>query len=182
MLPRHAGTIVLLAGAMALAGCSREPDEKKWPVDEGPGFNGDVPDDGIEQLAAADANRMAAQEAEKARKGSGVRLVLLEPSSDMLLAALEGVLHTEGPCLYIVGDNKREGRSLPAFHIPDIRWDPGTQTLRVGSVVYSNGQRVVLGGGYPPTLNGLKRVQRRDPSCDASQLFVTGSIEAAKGR
>lgn len=100
----------------------------------------------------------------------------------MDMAALEGFLHAEGPCLYIVGTDERPIRTLPAFHVPDIRWDPGTQTLRVGRRVYSNGQRVVLGGGYPPAPERLEWVQRPDPSCDASDLFVTGSIEAAKDR
>ena len=109
----------------------------------------------------------------------GVRLALLEPSRVMDMAALEGFLHVEGPCLYIVGIDNRRSRTLPAFHIADIRWDAGTEMLRVGSKAYSNGQRVLLGGGHPTTGEGLKWVQRPDPSCDASDLFVAGSIEAA---
>lgn len=100
----------------------------------------------------------------------------------MFLAALEGFLHAEGPCLYIVGTDKTRSRTLPAFHMADVRWDPATETLRVGSTAYSNGQRVVLGGGHPTVRDGLEWVQRPDPSCDASDLFVAGSIEAAKGQ
>jgi hypothetical protein len=98
----------------------------------------------------------------------------------MFMAALEGFLQAEGPCLYVVGIDKRRNRSLPAFHIRDVRWDPGTQTLRVRDKVLANGQRVVLGGGHPPTHDGLQWVQRPDSSCDASDLFVTGSIDPAK--
>jgi hypothetical protein len=46
--------------------------------------------------------------------------------------------------------------------------------------VFASGERVVLGGGHPPTRGGLRWVQRPDPSCDASDLFVAGSIEAAQ--
>jgi hypothetical protein len=97
----------------------------------------------------------------------------------MLMAALEGHLHAEGPCLYIVGNDKAKSRTLPAFHIAAIRWDQDTRTLRVRDSVFALGQRVVLTGGEAANLSGLPWVQRPDPSCDSSDLFMTGWIEPA---
>jgi hypothetical protein len=116
----------------------------------------------------------------EAASPTGVRLALLQPSGDMLMAALEGVLHAEGPCLYIVGDDKARSRTLPAFHIAGISWDEATRTLRAHGKTFALGQRVVLGGGETPNPAALAWVQRPDPSCDSSDLFMTGSIDAAK--
>lgn len=121
----------------------------------------------------------AASSAEPASAG-GVRLALLQPSGDTDLAALEGFLHSDGPCLYVVGEDKRKSRTLPAFSLSGVRWDEATRTLRVGNAAYSQGQRVVLGGGEPANPAALNWVQRPDPSCDASDLFVVGTIDAAK--
>lgn len=121
----------------------------------------------------------AASSGEPAAAG-GVRLALLQPSADTDMAALEGFLHSEGPCLYIVGNDKSRGRTLPAFSLVGVRWDAGTQTLRVGDAIFAQGQRVVLGGGKPANPGALKWVQRPDSSCDASDLFVVGTIDPAK--
>lgn len=111
---------------------------------------------------------------------TGVSLALLRPSNDMLLAALEGVLQVEGRCLYIAGDDHRRSRTLPAFHIADISWDEPTRTLRVRGKTFALGQRVVLGGGEPANPATLDWVQRPDPSCDSSDLFMAGTIDPAK--
>ncbi len=107
----------------------------------------------------------------------GVRLALLQPSADTDMAALEGFLHSEGPCLYIVGDDKAKNRTLPAFALAGVRWDAGTQTLRVDDKVFAQGQRIVLGGGEPANPAALNWVQRPDPGCDASDLFVVGTVD-----
>jgi hypothetical protein len=93
------------------------------------------------------------------------------------MAALEGYLHFEGACLYIVGNNKAEGRTLPAFSFSDVRWDPNSRTLLARGAAFADGQRVLLTGGAPPNLFGLRWVQRPDPTCDASELFVVGAID-----
>ncbi|HEX8481386.1 MAG TPA: hypothetical protein VF650_05755 [Allosphingosinicella sp.] len=111
---------------------------------------------------------------------AGVRLALLRPSDDMLMAALEGVLHAEGRCLYIVGDDKARSRTLPAFHIAEISWDEPTRTLRARGKTFALGERVVLGGGETPNPAALAWVQPPDPSCDSSDLFMTGTIDPAK--
>jgi hypothetical protein len=97
----------------------------------------------------------------------------------MDMAALEGFLHSEGPCLYIVGNDKTKNRTLPAFSLSGVRWDETTQTLRVGDAAFAQGQRVVLGGGEPANPAALNWVQRPDPACDASDLFVVGTIDPA---
>jgi hypothetical protein len=95
------------------------------------------------------------------------------------MAALEGFLHSEGPCLYIVGKDKTRGRTLPAFSLSGLRWDESTQTLQAGGTVFALGQKVLLGGGEPGNPAALNWLQRPDPSCDASDLFVAGTIEPA---
>lgn len=100
----------------------------------------------------------------------------------MLMAALEGVLHAEGRCLYIVGADKARSRTLPAFHIAGISWDEASRTLRVREKRFALGQRVVLGGGEAVNPAALDWVQRPDPSCDSSDLFMTGRIDPAKGQ
>lgn len=109
-----------------------------------------------------------------------MRLALLQPSGDTLMAALEGVLHAEGRCLYIVGDDPERNRTLPAFHIAGMRWDEASRTLRVRDKSFALGERVVLGGGHVPNHPALDWVQRPDPSCDASHLFMAGTIDPAK--
>ena len=128
------------------------------------------------------AVKVADERASSDKGGGGVRLALLEPSDDMFLAALEGILQAEGRCLYIVGRDKKRSRTLPAFHIAGIGWDSGARTLKVNGRVFAQGDRVLLTGGRPPTTAGFRWVQRPDPSCDASDIFVTGAIEPAKGR
>ena len=128
------------------------------------------------------AVKVADERASSDKGGGGVRLALLEPSDDMFLAALEGILHAEGECLYIVGTDKKRSRTLPAFHIADIGWDSGARTLKVNGRVFAQGDRVLLTGGRPPTTAGFRWVQRPDPSCDASDIFVTGAIEPARDR
>jgi hypothetical protein len=112
---------------------------------------------------------------------TGVRLALLQPGADTDLAALEGSLHAEGRCLYVVGNDTTRNRTLPAFAVEGVRWDSGTKTLRVRDLVFAQGQRIVLGGGEPANAGALAWVQRPDPSCDASDLFVVGTIDPAKG-
>lgn len=112
--------------------------------------------------------------------GAGVRLALLQPGNDMLMAALEGVLHADGRCLYIVGKDPKRNRTLPAFHIAGMRWDEATRTLRVRDKSFALGQRVVLGGGHVPNHPALDWVQPPDPSCDSSDLFMTGTIDPAE--
>jgi hypothetical protein len=111
----------------------------------------------------------------------GVRLALLQPSANTDLAALEGSLHAEGRCLYIVGSDKTKNRTLPAFALADVRWDERTQSLRVGNRNFAQDQRVVLGGGEPSNHSALKWLQRPDPSCDSSDLFVVGTIDPGNG-
>jgi hypothetical protein len=112
--------------------------------------------------------------------GTGVRLALLPPSGDTLMAALEGILHVEGRCLYIVGSDRKRNRTLPAFHIAGMSWDEPTRTLRVRDKRFAPGQRVVLGGGQVSNPAALDWVQRPDPSCDSSDLFMTGTIDPAR--
>lgn len=147
--------ILLLAAA-----CDRPPDESP-PSPEAP------------PKAKLDGDGTA---------GTGVRLALLEPSNDMFLASLEGVLHAEGRCLYVVGTDRKRSRTLPAFHIADMIWDSGTRTLKANGRVFAQGERVLLTGGSPPTTAGFRWVQRPDPSCDSSDIFVTGAIEPARDR
>lgn len=111
---------------------------------------------------------------------AGVRLALLEPSANMSMARLEGVLAREGSCLYVVRPQKGLGRSMPAFQIAAVEWDDQENALRVEGATFRMGQRVVLGGGFPPNPGALPWRQRPDPACDASNLFMAGSIEAAR--
>ena len=134
--------------------------------------------DGPQSAAATDTAPDASLKWDAAEQ-TGVRLALLEPSANMLMASLEGTLRVEGRCLYIVGTDGAKHRTLPAFHIDSIRWDAATRTLRTASAVIAEGQRVFLGGGEVPSRSTLKWVQPPDPSCDASNLFVTGTIEPA---
>ena len=112
----------------------------------------------------------------------GIRLALLQPSPDTDMAALEGVLHVEGPCLYIVGNDRIRSRTLPAFSFSDVRWDSGTQSLHARGAAFANGQRVLLTGSKPADPARLRWAQRPDPSCDASDLYVVGAIDPAPGR
>lgn len=107
-----------------------------------------------------------------------VRLALLRPSADTDMAALEGVLTVDGPCLYITGPGGLGSRTMPAFSLSNVRWDGATQSLVIGSRRIASGHRVRLTGGSPPTLDGLDWVQQPPPSCDKSDLFMTGAIEA----
>jgi hypothetical protein len=116
----------------------------------------------------------------EAASQTGVRLALLRPSGDTLMAALEGVLHAEGRCLYVIGDDKARSRTLPAFHIAGMSWDEPTRTLRARGKSFALGQRVVLGGGEAADSAALDWVQRPDPTCDSSDLFMTGTIEHTK--
>ena len=111
-----------------------------------------------------------------------MRLALLAPSANMHLASLEGVLATEGRCLYVVPIERELSRSQPAFQMAGVSWDARTQTLRAAGATFRAGQRVVLGGGYPPNPDALAWRQGPDPSCDASNLFVVGSIESSSAQ
>lgn len=130
--------------------------------------------------AACDRPEEGSPSEPEAASSTGVKLALLQPSDDMLMAALEGVLHAEGRCLYVVGDDKPRSRTLPAFHIAGISWDEPSRTLRVRGKTFALGERVVLGGGETPDPAALDWVQRPDPSCDSSDLFMTGTIDPAK--
>ncbi|HEX8512974.1 MAG TPA: hypothetical protein VF688_07685 [Allosphingosinicella sp.] len=130
--------------------------------------------------AACDRPQEQAAPRPEAASQTGVRPALLRPSGDTLMAALEGVLHAEGRCLYVVGDDKARSRTLPAFHIAGMNWDEPTRTLRVRGRTFALGQRVVLGGGEAADPAALDWVQRPDPTCDSSDLFMTGTIEPAK--
>jgi hypothetical protein len=110
----------------------------------------------------------------------GVRLALLEPGGDTDLARLEGILSVDGRCLYIAGNDKTKNRTLPAFALAGVRWDSGTRTLRAGDKVFAQGQRIVLGGGEPANPAALNWLQRPDPSCDASDLFVVGTVDSGE--
>jgi hypothetical protein len=108
-------------------------------------------------------------------------LALLHASADTDLAALEGVLHVEGRCLYIVGNDKTKNKTLPAFALEGVRWDSRTKTLQVRDTAFAPGERIILGGGEPANPASLSWVQRPDPSCDSSDLFVVGTIDSAAG-
>jgi hypothetical protein len=131
-------------------------------------------------LPVAGCDGLQERAAPSPEESTGVRLALLRPSGDTLMAALEGVLHADGRCLYIVGDDKAQSRTLPAFHIAGMSWDEASRTLRVRGKTFALGQRVVLGGGEASNPAALDWVQRPDPSCDSSDLFMTGTIEPAK--
>lgn len=131
-------------------------------------------------VVACNGPQQEAARGPEAPPPTGVNLALLPPSGDTLMAALEGVLHAEGRCLYIVGDDPKRNRTLPAFHIADIKWDEASRTLRVRDKVFVSGQRVVLGGGQVANPAALDWVQRPDPSCDASDLFMAGTIDPAE--
>ncbi len=131
-------------------------------------------------VAACDRPQEQTGPRAEAASQTGVRLALLRPSGDTLMAALEGVLHAEGRCLYVVGDDKARSRTLPAFHIAGMSWDEPTRTLRARGKAFALGERVVLGGGEAANPAALDWIQRPDPSCDSSDLFMTGTIEHAK--
>jgi hypothetical protein len=100
-----------------------------------------------------------------------VRLALLPPSRESDLAALEGRLRVDGPCLYV-------GNATPAWLIEGIRWNEATGRLEAQGKSFAAGDLVVLGGGGAggdPAK--LPWVQPPDPSCDMSELFIAGSID-----
>lgn len=107
----------------------------------------------------------------------GVRLALLQPSASTDMAALEGVLRVDGPCLYVTGPNSAGSRTTPAFSFTGIRWNASTQALQVQGASITDGTRVRLTGGTPPNPGRLSWAQKPDPSCDLSDVFVTGAIE-----
>lgn len=139
-----------------LAGCDRQPERS-------------VP---LQQKAAPQGSQGAVE-----ARADAVRLALLEPGGDTDLARLEGVLSVDDRCLYVIGNDKTKNRTLPAFALAGVRWDAGTRTLRVGEKVFAQGQRIVLGGGEPANPTALTWVQRPDPACDASDLFVVGTVD-----
>ena len=78
-----------------------------------------------------------------------------------------------------MGDEPKN-RTLPAFALTAVRWDAGTRTLRVVDELFPEGGRIVLGGGEPANPGALDWVQRPDPWCDASALFVVGAVDCAE--
>lgn len=121
--------------------------------------------------------------AEKAQPADrdGVRLALLEPSNDTDLAGLEGVLEAEGRCLYLAQPGASAGRTLLAFTIPGISWDPQRHALVAYGKTFAPGQRVLLGGSGTMNPKVHRWTQPPDPSCDTKAVAVVGTIEAAPG-
>lgn len=152
----HLGFSILL-GLSTLTGCGAT-DDRSASVQRVPGDEAVAPNPGRDPAGT-------------------VRLALLQPSGDTNMAALEGVLLVEGSCLYVTGTEERGRRTMPAFSFSDVRWDANAGLLKAGDVNIYGGQRVRLTGGTPPDMAALEWVQRPDPSCDASDLFVTGVIE-----
>lgn len=132
----------------------------------------------------SEASNPAAQEragainGAEARTGETVRLALLPPSRESDLAALEGFLLAEGRCLYVVGRGRSGTKTTPAFLIPDATWDAEKSVLLAHGKAFSSGQRVLLGGSTATDLALLPWVQKPDPSCDSSGVWITGSIIA----
>ncbi len=130
-------------------------------------------------LAACDGPEPAAgNESAEAPPGEvgGVRLALLTPSRDFDLAAMEGVLRVEGPCVYVGGKEGRGG-SLLAFGMPEVRWDGAARRLHVYDRSFAPGDLVVVGGSHAHDPARLPWRQRPDPSCDTSQVWVTGTMD-----
>lgn len=114
----------------------------------------------------------------EARSSKSVRLALLEPSRASDAAALEGFLLVQGRCLYVTGRDGLGVKTTPAFLIPGARWDAQKSVLLAHGKSFSSGQRVALGGSTATNPALLTWVQKPDPSCDSSSVFVTGMIDA----
>lgn len=120
--------------------------------------------------ACAEAPRGAEPSAPRA----GVQLALLPPSAESDAAASGGVLTIDGRCLYAVAPNGR--RMLLAFMTSKTRWDG--DVLRVGDRSFPPGRTVSLGGSeYTGPRSALPWVAPPDPSCDATHIWLTGSID-----
>ena len=123
----------------------------------------------------------ASPSAAQQQDNGGVRLALLQPSGASNAAEVAGNLHVEGACLYISQGPGR--KTLPAFTIPDIRWDSHQNALLVGQSRYRAGERVLLSGAPPFEGQKLDWMQPPDASCDVSSIVIVGSVtrEAAAG-
>lgn len=127
----------------------------------------------------ANVTRTATAEASAAvRTGETVRLALLPPSLASDGAASSGFLLVEGRCLYVTDRNGSGARTTPAFLIPDVGWDAEKGVLLAHGKAFSPGQRVMLGGSMATNPALLAWVQKPDPSCDSSSVWITGSIDA----
>lgn len=110
-----------------------------------------------------------------------MRLALLVPSPDTDMAALEGFLHAEGPCLYIVGNDESKDRTLPAFSFEEVQWDERTRTLRARGSVFALGEKILFGGSTATNPALLEWREPPDPACDVSDVFVVGAVNHAAG-
>jgi hypothetical protein len=114
-----------------------------------------------------------------------VRLARLPESREGDLAALEGTLRADGPCLYL--EAAGSDRYLIAFTIPGVRWDADRRVLVVpsespgpGAATYPTGERVILGGSEASaaTLEDLW-VDRPDVACDVARIWVAHVISSS---
>lgn len=127
---------------------------------------------------AAAQERGGAINSAEARTSETVRLALLPPSRESDAAALEGYLLAEGRCLYVIGRSRSGTKNTPAFLIPGATWDAEKSVLLAHGKAFSSGQRVLLGGSTATNPALLSWVQKPDPSCDSSSVWITGSIVA----
>jgi hypothetical protein len=113
-----------------------------------------------------------------------VRLARLPESREGDLAALEGTLQADGPCLYL--EAAGSDRYLIAFTIPGVRWDADRRVLVVppespgpGAATYPTGERVILGGSEASaaTLEDLW-VEPPDPACDTGRIWVAHALSS----
>lgn len=130
-----------------------------------------------ERSNAAAQKRGGAINSAEARTSKSVRLALLEPSTASDAAALEGFLLVEGRCLYLTGRGGLGAKTILAFLIPGAKWDAEKSLLLAHGKAFSSGQRVMLGGSTATNPALLTWVQKPDPSCDSSDVYVTGTID-----
>lgn len=110
-----------------------------------------------------------------AHAAAGVLVPLLEQNGMADAVLTEGVLHVDGPCLYVTNDSGARERIMPAFTVP-VSWDARENVLVAGENRMKPGEQVWLSGGRAASLRATAWLQAPHPFCDASNIYVSNDI------
>lgn len=113
-------------------------------------------------------------------QGIDVKVAMLPLGpTDLMLA--DGHLLVEQGCLYFTEPAASGRRSMLAFQDPSVRWDGGTNTLRVGETRYSSGDLIRVSGNDATQGEIMPRswVRPPSPSCDLSRVFIASGLSKA---
>jgi hypothetical protein len=103
----------------------------------------------------------------------------VDPSSPGRLAATEGVLVVEGPCVALESPNGES--SMLIWPVPATTWDEAGQTIRVRSAEARLGDWVQLTGSFvtPPT-DPAQYGTPPNPACIRELAFLVTAIDSAR--